>query len=261
MNIYDIQKKKSEKIKISMITCYDYSFARILNQSPVDMILVGDSLAMVMHGYDNTIQADLNMMRLHTQAVAKGAPDKFLVSDMPFLANRKGLSENMGNVEVLMRSGAHAVKIEGARGNTDLIKHIVESGVPVMGHLGLTPQSLHQLGGFKLQGKEKHQGEQIFANAVALQEAGCFSLVLECVPSSLAQKISQELKIPCIGIGAGVYVDGQVLVLQDLLGMNSQFSPKFVRHFFSGEAVFGKVFADYHQAVLDESFPNIKESW
>lgn len=261
LNAYNFSEKKKSKQKISMITCYDFSFAKLINESEIDCILVGDSAAMVMHGYPNTISASNEMMAYHTMAVAKGAPNKFIVGDLPFLSYRKSLDENMKSVELLMKAGAQALKLEGAAGNIDLIKHIVSSGVPVMGHLGLTPQSVHTLGGFKVQGKDQNSQELILTEAKRLEEAGCFSLVLECVPADLAKKITHELNIPTIGIGAGAGTDGQVLVLQDLLGFSAEFKPKFLRHFMNGKGQFLEAFNHFHKAVSDASYPNEKESY
>ncbi len=259
--IHDFQKAKLEGQKISMVTCYDASSARILDKSNIDCVLIGDSLAMVMHGFETTLTATLEMMELHTAAVARTCKSKFLIADMPFLSYRKSLDSNMEAVQRLMQAGAHAVKLEGAAGNLDLIKHIVDSGVPVMGHLGLTPQSFHQLGGFKVQGKESEQKDWILQSAMELSHAGCFSIVLECVPNSLAQEITESLKIPTIGIGAGLGVDGQVLVWQDLLGMNSEFRPKFVRSFANLENDISNALNQFHSSVQEKSFPAIEESF
>lgn len=259
--IFDFYNKKKAQEKISMITCYDFSFARLINRSNLDVILVGDSLAMTMHGFPNTLNADNELMRIHTAAVVRGAPDKFIVGDLPFLSYRKDLTCNIQAVEGLMKAGAHAVKLEGALGNLELIKHLTQSGVPVMGHLGLTPQSIHSLGGFKVQGKTQDAQKEILNQAHQLQEAGCFSLVLECVPQSLAHEITQQLSIATIGIGAGSQTDGQVLVLQDLLGMNTEFSPKFVRKFMQGEDLFLQAFNQYHTEVCEKTFPTEKESY
>ncbi|WP_413289809.1 3-methyl-2-oxobutanoate hydroxymethyltransferase [Bdellovibrio sp. HCB337] len=261
MNILEFQERKHKKQKISMITCYDYTFAKILNETNIDCLLVGDSLAMVMHGYPTTLNASVEMMALHTMAVAKGAPKKLIVGDLPFMSYRKSLTENMNCVEQIMKAGAHAVKLEGARGNLELIRHCVDSGVPVMGHLGLTPQSVHQLGGFKVQGRDEKAQNLIKQQALQLQEAGCFSVVLECVPSVLAQEISRELEIPTIGIGAGADCDGQVLVLQDMLGMNEGFTPKFLRKYFNGFEELKNIFNKYHSDVIHKEFPTEKESY
>jgi 3-methyl-2-oxobutanoate hydroxymethyltransferase len=259
--ILDFQDKKNKKQKISMITCYDYSFAQIVNASQIDCILVGDSLAMVMHGHKTTLNASVGMMALHTEAVVRGAPDKLIIADLPFMSNRKGLTANMTAVEKIMKAGAHAVKIEGAAGNISLIKHIVQSGVPVIGHLGLTPQSVNQLGGFKVQGRDENAQKVILEHSLQMQEAGCFGLVLECVPSTLAKKITQSLEIPTIGIGGGPDCDGQVLVLQDMLGMNTGFKPKFLKTYFNGFDTLKNVFDTYHSEVTNGDFPTAKESY
>ncbi|MGZ3742363.1 MAG: 3-methyl-2-oxobutanoate hydroxymethyltransferase [Pseudobdellovibrionaceae bacterium] len=261
MNILEFQEKKHKSQKISMVTCYDYSFAKILNESEIDCLLVGDSLAMVMHGFQTTLNASVEMMSLHTAAVAKGAPNKLIIGDLPFMSYRKSLTENMNCVEQIMKAGAHAVKLEGAAGNLELIRHCVDSGVPVMGHLGLTPQSVHQLGGFKVQGRNDKAQSLIRQQAQQLQEAGCFGVVLECVPSNLAYEITKNLEIPTIGIGAGPSCDGQVLVLQDLLGMSEGFTPKFLRKYFTGFEEMKKAFNKFHSDVIHKEFPNEKESY
>lgn len=261
MNILDFQNRKLKGQKISMVTCYDYTFAKILNESEVDCLLVGDSLAMVMHGYQTTLNATVEMMALHSAAVVRGAPKKLVVADLPFMSYRKSLGENMSAIEQIMRSGAHAVKLEGASGNLEVVRHCVDSGVPVMGHIGLTPQSVHQLGGFRVQGRDEKAQKLIKQQALQLQEAGCFSLVLECVPAALAQDITKSLDIPTIGIGAGAGCDGQVLVLQDMLGMNQGFSPKFLRKYFNGFEEIKKAFNKYHSDVVHGEFPNEEESY
>ena len=190
-------------------------------------MLVGDSVAMVVHGYPNTLAATTDMMVTHTEAVAKGIKTKFIVSDLPFLSYRKSRDVAYAAIERLMRAGAHAVKLEGANGNLELIRHVVESGVPVMGHIGLTPQSVHALSGHKVQGYEKQVADDLCAQAQALEQAGVFAIVLECVPWALAQRITQQLTIPTIGIGAGPHTDGQVLVWHDFLGIQNEFKPKF----------------------------------
>ena len=259
--VLNFHEKKLNKQKISMITCYDYSFAQIVGASDIDCILVGDSLAMVMHGHKTTLNASIGMMALHTAAVVRGAGEKFVIADLPFMSNRKGLTANMTAVEKVMKAGAQAVKIEGAPGNLELIRHIVESGVPVMGHLGLTPQSIHQLGGFKVQGRDDKAKKKIKEQALQMQEAGCFCVVLECVPSDLSADITASLDIPTIGIGAGPSCDGQVLVLQDMLGMNEGFKPKFLRTYFNGFATMKDVFNTYHKDVTQGAFPTEKESY
>lgn len=253
--ILDFANKKVKKEKFSMVTCYDYGFAKIVAESKVDTILVGDSLAQVIHGFPNTLHATIEMMALHTAAVARGAGNKFIVADMPFMSTRKGLETAMNDVQKLMVAGAHAVKIENADGHAELIKHIVESGVPVMGHLGLTPQSIHQLGGPKIQGRSQTSAEKLSNDAFIMEQAGCFSLVLECIPSVLASKVTESLKIPTIGIGAGVETDGQVLVLNDMLGMTPDFNPKFLKKFGQGHEHTLTALNHYATEVSDKSFP------
>lgn len=253
--ILDFQKKKLASQKITMVTCYDYAFAKLVAQSAVDTVLVGDSLAQVMHGHPTTLTATTAMMALHTKAVCAGVGDKLVVTDMPFLSTRKGLKHAMDQVEKIMKAGAHAIKIEGASGNLNLIQHIVESGVPVMGHLGLTPQAIHQLGGPKIQGRDTKTADKLKKDALDLEQAGCFSLVLECVPAVLSTEITKSLKIATIGIGAGAGCDGQVLVLQDMLGMNKDFSPKFLKKFLSGHDLITNALNTYVTEVNQQSFP------
>ena len=260
-SILEFQKKKQIGEKITLLTCYDYSFARIIAESGIDALLVGDSAAQVMYGHNTTLNISTEVIALLTRAVARGAPGKFLVADMPFLSTRKGLKNSMDQIEKLMKAGAHAVKIENADGHVELIKHVVESGVPVMGHLGLTPQSIHQLGGPKVQGKALAGADKIFNDALTLQAAGCFSVVLECVPSTLAKKITSQLHIPTIGIGAGVDTDGQILVLQDLLGMNKDFRPKFLKKYTDGFGLISSALNSYVSEVKAGEFPDKEHSY
>ena len=261
MNILDFSKRKQAGQKISMVTCYDAWSARILNETDIDTLLVGDSLAMVMHGFDSTVHATVEMMAMHVAAVRRGAPDKFVVADMPFMSVRQGLEKAMQNVTTLMQAGGNCVKVEGIDGHQDIIKHIVESGVPVMGHLGLTPQSVEALGGHRVQGRNEGAAATILKQAQACQAAGCFALVLECVPIPLAQMITQQLDIPTIGIGAGPHTDGQVLVLQDMLGMDDQFKPKFLRHYLHGKSLVSDAVDTYHDDVQSGAFPSVEESY
>lgn len=261
MNILEFAKRKSSGEKISMVTCYDHWSAKILNESDIDTILVGDSLSMVMHGFDSTIHATIPMMAMHTAAVRRGAPNKFIVGDMPFLSVRRGLETAMDGVQALMQAGANCVKIEGAEGQLDIMAHIVESGVPVMGHLGLTPQSLETFGGHKVQGRDEGAAARIIDQAEAVEAAGCFALVLECVPAPLGKSITDRISIPTIGIGAGAGTDGQVLVLQDLLGMDPGFKPKFLRHYLDGRCRLEKAINNYHADVLGGEFPSTAESY
>ena len=259
--VIDFQTMKRENKKISLVTCYDYWSARILDESNIDAVLVGDSAANVMHGFDTTINAELEMMCYHTGAVKRGLKNKFLIADLPFLAHKKGDVYFAEAVDRLMKAGAQAVKLEGAKGNIDLIKNITEAGVPVMGHLGLTPQSVNQFGGFKLQGNNDAAAKQILSDALLFQSAGCFSVVLEMVPAELARKITEELEIPTIGIGAGVNTSGQVLVLQDLLGVNQGFNPKFLRKYLNGYDLIMEAVNHYNSDVKENKYPSEKESY
>lgn len=261
MNIKEFCKRKRVGDKISMVTCYDFWSAQILNHSNIDTLLVGDSLAMVMHGFPSTVHATVDMMETHVAAVRRGAPDKFIVGDMPFLAARSGVETAMQAVGRLMRAGCNAVKIEGAAGQLDLMSHIVESGVPVMGHLGLTPQSIEALGGHRVQGRQDEAAQKILDDALAIEKAGCFGMVLECVPASLGRQISREVRIPTIGIGAGPDTDGQVLVLQDLLGMTVGFKPKFLRHYMQGACQLTEALNGFHGDVTAGAFPCAKEAY
>jgi len=261
MNVLTFKEKKSHGDKLSLVTCYDYTSARIVADTSVDALLVGDSLAMTMLGAKDTLQAQVSHMVTFTKAVAAGAGDKLIIADMPFLSFRKGLNAGVEAAGLLMQAGAHAVKLEGFIGNLDLVAHLVNSGIPVMGHLGLTPQFVHSLGGYKVQGRDTTSAEAIKHGARALTEAGCFSLVLECVPSSLAREITNEISIPTIGIGAGPDTDGQILVWQDLLGLNKDFKPKFVRQYLNGAEQFKTAIENYAQDVRTKSFPNVNESY
>ncbi|MCZ6673665.1 MAG: 3-methyl-2-oxobutanoate hydroxymethyltransferase [Verrucomicrobia bacterium] len=260
-SVLEFQSKKAQGEPISMVTCYDTWSAKIINDSAIDCILIGDSASMVMHGHPSTVHAHVDMMSAHVQAVSRGAPNKFLIGDIPFLAHRKGFEPLMNTVEILMKAGANSVKLEGARGHLEEISHIVESGVPVMGHLGLTPQSVNQLGGFKVQGKGEETARQIFEDAKALEQAGCFSMVLECIPAPLALEITDALSIPTIGIGSGPDTSGQVLVLQDMLGMDPGFQPKFVRRYLDGYQLIKDAVNHFDADVKAGNFPVKKESF
>ncbi len=216
--------------KITMLTAYDYSMASILDQTDIDMILVGDSLGNVMLGHKDTIAVTLNDMIHHAKAVVKGAPNKVVIVDMPFMSISMGLERSLENVMNVMQStGAHGVKIEGGKEHVELIKALGNAGVPVMGHLGLTPQSYLKLGGYKTQGNTQKSAEQIMNDAKALCDAGVFSIVLECVNEELSKAVTQEVSVPTIGIGSGPYTDGQVLVINDLIGLTTSKVPSFVK--------------------------------
>lgn len=261
MTATDFISAKAEGRKLSMVTCYDYTFARLLSKSAIDAILVGDSAAMVMHGHSSTLSAGVELMRAHTQAVARGAPEKFLVADMPFLTFRKGVAAALDTALILLTAGAQALKLEGVDGHEDVIHSLVQSGIPVMGHLGLQPQSMHAYGGFRVQGRSSESAQNIARQAAALEQLGAFAIVLECVPSSLARTISTSLRVPTIGIGAGAACDGQILVLQDLLGMNTDFRPKFARPFLDGARCILDSLAAFDAAVKTGTFPAEEESY
>jgi len=257
----DFFRAKSERRKLSMVTCYDYTFARLLSSSAIDAILVGDSAGMVMHGHPSTLSVSVELMRLHTQAVVRGAAGKFVIADMPFLSFRKGLAAALDAAHVFMTAGAHAVKLEGVDGHEDVIQRMAQSGIPVMGHLGLQPQSVHAYGGFRVQGRSDHSARDIVRQATALEELGAFAMVLECVPANLAWEITKALRIPTIGIGAGAGCDGQILVLQDLLGMSVDFRPKFARPFLDGARSVLDAVACFDEAVKKGTFPTAEESY
>lgn len=261
MSATDFIRAKTGNRKLAMVTCYDYTFARLLSRSAIDGILVGDSAGMVMHGYASTVSVTLDLIRLHTEAVARGAADKFIVADMPFLSFRKGVGPALDAASVLMAAGAHALKLEGVCGHEDVIQRMVQSGIPVMGHLGMQPQSVNAYGGFRVQGKSEESAREIIRQAKLLEGLGAFAVVLECIPATLAREITGALRIPTIGIGAGAECDGQILVLQDLLGMNPDFHPRFARPFLDGAAGILDAIATFDEAVKAGTFPAMEESY
>lgn len=260
MIISDFYAMKEKKERIVMLTCYDYWSAQILNGTAIDCLLVGDTSAMIMHGHKTTIPATVDIIALHVAAVARGAPDKFIIGDLPFLSYRVSREDTVRNVKQLMQAGAHAVKLEGVTGQTEFIHHIVESGVPVMGHLGLTPQSYYQLGGFRVQARDERGLELLLRGAKELEAAGCFAVVLECVPAEVAAIVTREISIPTIGIGAGSQVDGQVLVLQDMLGVTG-FKPKFLKTYLNGTELIASAVTRYAEEVRSGQFPSQQESY
>lgn len=257
----DFLRAKAGGRKLSMVTCYDYTFARLISKTAVDGILVGDSAAMVMHGYASTQAASVELIRLHTEAVARGAENKFVVADMPFLSCQHGIDAALDAAHSFLAAGAHAVKIEGVDGLEEVIRAFVENGILVMGHLGLQPQTVQPNGRFRVQGRTDESARAIRRQAVALEELGAFAIVLECVPASLARTVTEMLRIPTIGIGAGAGCDGQILVLQDLLGMNSDFRPKFARPFLDGARNVLDAVAHFDQEVKAGTFPTVEESY
>ena len=259
--VRDFAAAKAERRRIVMVTAYDAWSARLLADSPVDCLLVGDSAMMVMHGERDTLGATVDLMAMHTRAVARAAPKKFIVTDMPFLSVRKGAAHALDCAARLLEAGAHAVKVEGMRGHAYVVRHLVESGIPVMGHLGLLPQSVHTAGGYRVQARDAEGAAQLRADAAAFESAGAFALVLECIPQKLAREVSTALRLPTIGIGAGAGCDGQVLVLHDLLGLNPDFKPRFVRRFVDGARMVRTGVAKYAAATRSGKFPAGKESF
>jgi 3-methyl-2-oxobutanoate hydroxymethyltransferase len=256
-SIHDFRKMKEAGQMISMVTCYDYSFARIMADSDVDAILVGDSCGNVMAGYENTIPVTVDEIIYHARSVFRGAPKRFIVADMPFMSYQVSREEALRNAgRILKESGAQSVKLEGGEYFCDTVHALTRASIPVMGHLGLTPQSVHSMGGYRVQGKSADDAERMKKDALLLQEAGCFSIVLEMVPESLAAEISQSLSIPTIGIGAGRKCDGQVLVLQDLLGMDKNYERKYLKKFADLATVVTDAFNRYDKEVKGCTFPS-----
>lgn len=256
-----IQAMKTRHEPISMLTAYDYPTALLMDQAGMDIILVGDSLGMVMLGYESTLPVTMDEMVHHCKAVARGTKYAFLVGDMPFLSYQVSTSEAVRNAgRFLQEGGMNAIKLEGGWERAETIRAIVGTGIPVMGHLGLTPQSVHQLGGFRAQGRDAEAAFRLLDDAQILQEAGCFSLVLESIPGRLAELVSQRLDIPTIGIGAGVGCDGQVLVTHDLLGLFERFTPKFVKRYANLSGEMRKAFREYKADVQAKAFPSAEHT-
>ena len=250
------RQKKDRGEPITMLTAYDYPTAMAVDRAGIDSILVGDSLAMVVLGYDNTLPVTMEEMLHHCRAVSRGAKTALLVGDMPFMSYQVSVEEATRNAGRFLQQGnMDAVKLEGGRERADAIRSITGAGIPVMGHLGLTPQSVHQLGGFRAQGKTAIAAKRLVDDAIILEEAGCFSIVLESVPARLAELISKRISIPTIGIGAGVGCDGQVLVTHDLLGLFDRFTPKFVKKYANFHLEMQRAFADYIEDVETKRFP------
>ncbi|MFC4768963.1 3-methyl-2-oxobutanoate hydroxymethyltransferase [Effusibacillus consociatus] len=251
-----LKEMKSTNRRISMVTAYDYPTARAVEDSGADVILVGDSLGMVVLGHETTLPVTLDDMIHHTRAVKRGAKNTFVVTDMPFLSANISIPETVRNAgRIIQEAGADAVKLEGGREMIDEIRALMKANIPVMGHLGLTPQAVNQLGGFKLQGKDVESAKRIFEDALFLQEAGCFAIVLELVPTPLATMISEHLTIPTIGIGAGAGCDGQVLVIHDLLGITNDYMPRFVKKYGNLYETMVDAVKSYNQEVRDGVFP------
>lgn len=251
-----VRKQKENGEKITMLTAYDYSTAKLMDESGINMILVGDSLGMVMLGYDDTVSVTMEDMIHHTAAVSRGTENAMVVADMPFMSYQTSVYDAVVNAGRLMQQGrCNAVKLEGGQIMCPQIKAITEASIPVVAHIGLTPQSVNAIGGFKVQGKSEEAARKLIEEAKAVEEAGAFAVVLECVPAKLAQLISETISIPTIGIGAGAGCDGQVLVYQDMLALFSDFKPKFVKHFADAGSVMKAGFKAYIEEVQAGTFP------
>ena len=261
-SIQKIQNFKKEGKKITVLTAYDYSTAKYLDQAGVDMILVGDSLAQVALGYENTTDVGMDEMLVFTRAVSRGVENALVIADMPFMSFQVDKTETMKNACEFIKAGANAVKMEGCSDFVvDSIKHLTQNGIPVMGHLGFTPMSINSIGGHKVQGKDADRTIDILKEALRLQSAGCFAVVLELMPLQSSQFISQRLRIPTIGIGGGKFCDGQVLVSDDLLGKYDRFKPKFARQYSSLKDIIFNVAKAFCNDVEQGSFPSAKESF
>lgn len=260
--ILTFKELKEKQEKITMLTAYDYSTAKLIDESGVNSILVGDSLGMVCLGYEDTLSVTMEDMIHHTRAVTRGAKNALVVADMPFMSYQTSVYDAVVNAGRLIKEGrAQAVKLEGGKEVVEQIRAIVNASIPVVAHLGLTPQSINAFGGFKVQGKSEEAAQRLLEEARAVEEAGAFAVVLECVPAKLAEFISKEISIPTIGIGAGAGCDGQVLVYQDMLGMYSDFVPKFAKQYAKVGEVMRKAFADYNKEVKDGVFPEEKHTF
>lgn len=256
VTVNTFKKAKEEGTKLTMLTAYDYSTAKLIDEAGIDSILVGDSLGNVMLGYENTVSVTMEDMIHHGAAVCRGAKSALVIIDMPFMSYQVSVEDALRNAGRLMKeAGAGAVKLEGGKEVCPQIRAMVQAGIPVCAHIGLTPQHIHAFGGFKVQGKSEEAAQGILADALAVQEAGAFAVVLEAVPAKLAALITEKLDIPTIGIGAGNACDGQVLVYQDMLGMFSDFTPKFVKRFANVGEVMKEAFTAYKQEVAAGSFP------
>ena len=262
LTIQDVVRMKGRGEKISMLTAYDASLARMLDSAGIDMILVGDSLGMVLLGYESTVPVTMEEMLHHSRAVKHGVERGVLVGDMPFMSYQVSVTEAIANGgRFLKEAGCDAVKLEGGAEVADTVRAMVRAGIPVMGHIGLTPQTASQLGGYKVQGRDLESARRLLRDAKTLAEAGAFALVLECIPAQLAQLISETIAIPTIGIGAGVHCDGQVLVTHDLLGMFEKFTPSFVKQYAHLAPRIKEAVASFQQEVKDGAFPDEEHSF
>lgn len=257
-----LQAMKRDGRPIAMLTVYDATFARLLDRCGIDVLLVGDSLGMVIKGEDNTLSVTVDDVVYHTRAVARGIERAHLVADMPFMSYQTSVEDGLRNAGRLIKDGgAHAVKLEGGRSHAELVNKMTDVGIPVMGHIGLMPQSIHVMGGYRVQGRDQEAARRLLDDALALQDAGAYALVVEAVPQQVARQISETLRIPVIGIGAGAHCDGQVLVTYDLLGMNPDFLPRFVKRYDMLSERISRAVSAYADEVRDRKFPAEEHCW
>jgi 3-methyl-2-oxobutanoate hydroxymethyltransferase len=262
VTIHTLRQMKARSEKIAMLTAYDATFARLLDDAGADVLLVGDSLGMVIQGHDTTLPVTLDEMAYHCRAVVRGACRAHVVGDMPFMSYQASIEQGITNAGTLMKQGGcHAIKLEGGAIHAELVRRLVAAGIPVMGHIGLTPQSFHQLGGFKVQGRDPGGRERLLTDARTLEDAGAYAIVLEAIPADIAADITATLAIPTIGIGAGAGCDGQVLVSYDALGMDETFKPRFVRRYATLGATIKDAVAHYVAEVRSGGFPSDAESF
>lgn len=257
-----LQEMKSNGEKIAMLTAYDYTFAGLVDAAGIDLILVGDSASNVMAGHETTLPITLDQMIYHASSVVRAANRALIVVDLPFGTYQSDSKEALRSaIRIMKESGAHAVKLEGGAQAKESIERIIQAGIPVMGHLGLTPQSIYKFGTYTVRAKEEQEAEQLLEDTKMLEKLGCFGIVLEKIPATLAKQATESVSIPIIGIGAGGSVDGQVLVLHDMLGMNKEFSPRFLRRYADLDKVIHKAIAQYTEDVKSQDFPNEKEQY
>ena len=262
VTITEIKEMKQKKEKIPMLTAYDYVTAKIVDEVGVPLILVGDSLGMVMLGYESTIPVTMEEMLHHTKAVVRGTTNALIVGDMPFMTYQTRVSDALRNAaRFIQEGGAQAVKLEGGENVAEVVRRLVDCGIPVMGHIGLTPQSIYQLGGYKVQGKTSEVAKKLLKDAQILEEAGAFAVVLECTPAALSKLITEKIGIPTIGIGAGPDCDGQVQVISDILGLYTDFVPKHAKQYARLAEVMKTAVTDYVTEVKSVSFPTMKQSY
>ena len=257
-----LNQMKNNSEKISMLTAYDFSFAKIIDEAGIDIILVGDSASNVMAGHETTLPITLDQMIYHASSVVRAVNRALVIVDLPFGTYQADSKEALKSaIKIMKESGAHAVKLEGGYQAKDSIERIIQAGIPVMGHLGLTPQSIYKFGTYEVRAKDKQEADTLLNDALMLEEIGCFSVLLEKIPNTLSKEVSSKLTVPIIGIGAGSHVDGQVLVMQDMLGMNKDFSPRFLRRYLDLDSLVGNAVKKYSTDIKSGDFPNEEEQY